>query len=73
MGDRAPPERIDTPHVDRKALTDDQRGQRIEIHLVYAPIYDKISHDAEYDQKVQAKIEEVMVEQKHQSGQWVRP
>jgi hypothetical protein len=64
VGDRAPPRRIDTPHVYRKALTSDQRGQRKAIHLVYAPIYDEISHDAEYHQKVQANIEEVMVEQK---------
>ena len=64
VGDSAPPRRVDAPHVDRKALTSDQRGQRIAIHLVYAPIYDEIPRDAECDQKVQANKEEVMVEQK---------
>jgi hypothetical protein len=29
---------------------------------VYAPIHDRVSHDAESHKKVQAKIEEVVVE-----------
>src|SRR5579863_8768832 len=64
VGDRVPPRGIHTPHVDRKVLTSDQRGQRIEIHFVYAPIYDKVSHQAECDQKVHAEQKEAMVEQK---------
>jgi hypothetical protein len=68
VSDRVPPGRVDTPHVYRKALTSDQRGQHIAVYLVYAPIYDKISHDAEHDQKVQANVEEVMVEQKIKAG-----
>src|SRR6201981_3240282 len=47
VGDRAPPRRVDTPHVYREDLTSDQCGQRVAIRLVYAPIYDDIAHDAE--------------------------
>lgn len=43
-------------------MTNDH-GQGIAIHLMYAPIYDKISHRAECDQKVHAKKGEIMVEQ----------
>ena len=61
--DRAPPGRIDAPHVYREALTSDQCGQRIAIYLVHAPVHHKIAHHTECDQQVQAKVEEVMVEQ----------
>jgi len=52
------------PHVYRKALTNNHRGQRVAIHFVHAPLRDKITPDAEYDQKVHANKKEVMVEHK---------
>src|SRR5271157_708974 len=67
-GDRAPPGRIDPPHVDRKALANDQCWQRIEIHFVDVPIYDEIAHHTEYDQKVQAEIEEAIVKPKRKTA-----
>src|SRR5271165_6086915 len=56
VGYPAPPPRVDTPQVDREALTKDQRGQRVEIHLVDAAINHKIARHAEDDQKIEGRI-----------------
>jgi hypothetical protein len=62
-GDPLPPGRITPPHVHREALANDQQRQRKEIRLVDAPIYQQIARNAEKDQQVQAREEEIVVEQ----------
>ena len=63
MGDPLPPGGIASPHVHREALANDQQWQRIEIDLMDAPIYQQVARHAENDQQVQARIEEIIVEQ----------
>src|SRR5271157_3099619 len=63
VGYPAPPHRVDPPQVNGEALAEDQCGQCVEIHLVDAAIDDKIARHAEYDQKIEGRIEEVVIEQ----------
>ena len=63
MGDRLPPGGIASPHVHREALAKDQQRRRIDIHLMNAPIYQQIARHAESDQQVEAREEEIVVEQ----------
>ncbi len=63
VGDPLPPGRILPPHVYREALAHDQQRQRIEIHLVDAPVYQEVARNPENHQQVQARIEKIVVEQ----------
>src|SRR5271166_385719 len=63
VGDPLPPGRITPPHIGREALSNDQQWQRIEIRLVDALIDQQVARNAEKDQQVQARKEEIMVEQ----------
>ncbi len=56
------------PHVEREALSGDQQGQGIEIHLVNALIHEQVEGHAEKDEQVQAREEEIMVEHVIKAG-----
>lgn len=58
-----PPTWIVPPHVEREALSDDQQGQGVEIDLVNTLIYIQVAGHAEKDEQVNAKSEEIVVEQ----------
>src|SRR5260221_10344434 len=60
--DRLPPGRIVPPHVHREALADEQQWQGVEVYLVHAPVDHQVARHAENDQQVQARIEEIIVE-----------
>ncbi len=50
-------------HIEREALSDDQQGQRIEIDFVDALIHEQVAGHAEKDQQVNARNEEIVIEQ----------